>query len=101
MYRPHHLCNSYLRFPPEEQLRIALESHAALSSFGLQKNKIIEIFARALANRQRSPTGVGLNVHLLICAHKTEIPRQYRKNILDLFTKALIDIGTKYTTAFS
>lgn len=98
MYRPHHIRNSYLRFPPKEQLQFALEKHTDLSDPWLQRNKIIEIFAEALSNRQRSPKKVERNVYLLICAHKTEIPMEYRKNILDLFTKVLIEIATKYTS---
>lgn len=98
MYCPYPIRNSYLRFPPKEQLQSALEKHRDLSDPWLQRNKIIEIFAKALSNRQRSPRKVGLNVHLVICAHKTEIPMEHRKNILDLFTKVLIEIATKYTS---
>mgnify|MGYP001756641756 FL=1 len=97
MYRLHHICNTYLSFPPEDQLQSALEHHISLSDPWLQKNKISGLFAKALANRERSPNGVELNVHLVICAHKTEIPRKYRKKILTLFTQVLIEIATKYT----
>lgn len=97
MYHPRHIGNFYLRFPPEERLQFALENHTTLSDPWLQKNKIIEIFAKGLADRQRLPTGIGGNVRLLIRAHKTEIPREWRKNILAVFTKALIEIATEYT----
>lgn len=92
----HHICNS-LQFPPEEALQVALESYPALSGLGVQKSKLLQIFAKTLANQPRSPAGIEFNVHSLIDDHKEEIPWEHRENIFRVFTQALIEIATEYT----
>lgn len=97
MYHSTRIGNPYLCFPPEDQLQVALKNHKALSDPWLEENKINEIFARTFAKRQRSPRGIRPNVRLVV-AYYDEIPKEKKRNILNLFTKALLDIATKYTT---
>lgn len=96
MYQPHHICNTYLRFPPEDQLQFALKNHRALSDPWLQENKIHEIFASNFAKRERSPSVIRPNVRLVVDSYD-EIPKEKKKNLLNLFTKVLIEIARKYT----
>lgn len=93
----HHICSTQLRFPSKDELQFALESHGAISDSSLQ-TKIIDIFADAFANKQRSPKGLRAHIHLLLDTYKNEILPESPREIFKLFTTVLTDIATEYTS---
>lgn len=96
----HHICPMQLCFPSRDQLHFALESHRSISDSSLQK-KLIDIFADAFANRQRSPEGLRLHIHLLLDTYNNELPLKNQREIFKLFTTALTDIGKEYRNPYN
>lgn len=94
----HHICRTQLLFPSKDKLQVALENYRALSDPWLREKKITDIFANGLADRERSPMGLRMNIRLLLSAHTDVIPPQHQRDLLTLFTKVLTDIATVSTS---
>lgn len=92
----HHICNTLWHFPSEEKLQSLLENCKTESHPLLRNKEIITIFASALADRIRSPSGLRMNIRLVIENHENEIPPENRRDVFKLFNRVLTDIAIKH-----